>query len=363
MRSFKSWFLHALEGRETESDLPERLLAREAFLRIMAAHVRILPSGHEFFVEGQDNLLEAGLRSGVSLPYGCNDASCGACKVKLASGKVRQVRDAAYHLSDDEVRKGNILACCCAAVTDVVLEADEARSSDDITGQTIKSQIYKISRHEDAIVVQAKLGNGERLRFLAGQYARIQLADGSEADCAIASCPCDERSLEFHLSEQANTEFWRYASKHMAEGEELTIRGPKGNFVMDPASTRPLLFVAIDTGFGAVKSLVEHAMALDAAESIHLYRASSLSGTPYLDNLCRSWADALDGFAYTSLRLDAKDENLLAVVDKIAEEYPDLAQHDVYLCAHQDQLQRLGLELENRTGATDQRVNIEPIRT
>lgn len=363
VRSFKSWFLHALEGRETESDLPERLLAREAFLRIMAAHVRILPSGHEFFVEGQDNLLEAGLRSGVSLPYGCNDASCGACKVKLASGKVRQVRDAAYHLSDDEVRKGNILACCCAAVTDVVLEADEARSSDDITGQTIKSQIYKISRHEDAIVVQAKLGNGERLRFLAGQYARIQLADGSEADCAIASCPCDERSLEFHLSEQANTEFWRYASKHMAEGEELTIRGPKGNFVMDPASTRPLLFVAIDTGFGAVKSLVEHAMALDAAESIHLYRASSLSGTPYLDNLCRSWADALDGFAYTSLRLDAKDENLLAVVDKIAEEYPDLAQHDVYLCAHQDQLQRLGLELENRTGATDQRVNIEPIRT
>jgi len=39
------------------------LLAQESFLRIMTAHVQIKPSGREFFVDGNDSLLEAALRT------------------------------------------------------------------------------------------------------------------------------------------------------------------------------------------------------------------------------------------------------------------------------------------------------------
>ena len=69
-----------------------------------------------------------------------------------------------------------------------------------------------------------------------------------------------------------------------------------GDFVLNVESGHPLVFIAFDTGFAAIKSLVEHAMALDSAPSIHLYRVSTIAGEPCLDNLCRSWADALDGF-------------------------------------------------------------------
>lgn len=362
VHNFKSWFLHALEGRTSETDLPAHLLAREAFLRVMAAHVRVMPSGHEFFVEGQDNLLAAGLRSGISLPYGCNDASCGRCKIKLLSGKVRQVREPGYRLADDEVRDGWVLGCCCAAVTDVVIEAAEPASSDDIPAQTISVLIHKISYFGDTIVVQARFGDGARLHFLAGQYAQVQLVDGSSSDGAIASCPCDERSLEFHLTALSNPGFWRHASKQMKEGEALTVRGPKGDFVLNTSSTRPLVFIAIDTGFAAIKSLIEHAMALDVAESMHLYRCTSSPEGLYQDNLCRAWSDALDEFSYTALELEPGDAGLDAFLDRIVEDYPSLAQYDIYLCAHQDQLQRLGMGLETRAGAFDQRVNIEPIR-
>lgn len=362
VHNFKSWFLHALEGRTSDTDLPARLLAREAFLRVMAAHVRVMPSGHEYFVEGQDNLLAAGLRSGISLPYGCNNASCGRCKVRLLTGKVRQLREPGYRLGDDEVREGQILSCCCAAVTDIVVEAAEAGGSEDIPAQKITTRIQKITRYGDTLVLQARFGDGERLHFLAGQYAQVQLADGSSTDSAIASCPCDERSLEFHLTALSNPGFWRYATEQMAVGEDLMVHGPKGDFVLNAGSARPLVFMAIDSGFGAIKSLIEHAMALDAVESMHLYRAASSTDGIYQDNLCRAWADALDEFSYTALQIAAGDEGLHALVDTIAADYPSLAEYDVYLCAPQGQLQRLGIELENRTGAVDQRVNIEPIR-
>ena len=44
----------------------------------------------------------------------------------------------------------------------------------------------------------------------------------------------------------------------------VRVEGPRGEFVLDEASTRPLVFVAFDTGFAPIKSLIEHAMALDS---------------------------------------------------------------------------------------------------
>ncbi len=362
VRAFRSWFLHALEGRESGAALPARLLAREAFMRVMAAHVRLTPSGHEFFVEGSDNLLEAGLRSGLSLPYGCNDTSCGECSFKLVSGQIRSVREPKYRLSDDEVADGQILGCCCAAVTDVVLDVAEARSSEDIDKQIITAQVSQIETFPDALVVQAHLADGRRLRFLAGQYVQLQLEDGSSADCAVASCPCDERSLEFHLSTHSNPGFWRHASEQLHSGEMLTARGPRGDFVLNTESGRPLVFVAFDAGFGAIKSLIEHAMALDAAESIHLYRPATAAGKPYLDNLCRAWADALDEFSYCAVTVGKDADAVDEVIGAIVKDLGSLSGYDVYVCAPQAQLDRLGMALEKKAGALDRQVVIEPVR-
>jgi len=81
----RDWFTLALASTDTTADDSD-ILAREAFLRVMAAQVRILPSGHEFFIEGSDSILEAGLRGGLALDYGCSNGNCGKCKAKVVSG-------------------------------------------------------------------------------------------------------------------------------------------------------------------------------------------------------------------------------------------------------------------------------------
>jgi CDP-4-dehydro-6-deoxyglucose reductase len=104
--------------------------------------------------------------------------------------------------------------------------------------------------------------------------------------------------------------------------------------VLDENSNRPLIFVAGATGFAPVKSLVEHALALDVAETLHLYRISSGNDGHYLDNLCRSWSDALDNFHYIPLTTDAalpEDAAMQGALQRLLESHSRLGDHDVYV--------------------------------
>ena len=90
-------------------------------------------------------------------------------------------------------------------------------------------------------------------------------------------------------------------------------------------------FIAGESGFAPIKSLIEHAMALDVAESLHLVWVAADSNGHYLDNLCRSWSDALDDFRYTSLTAKgalAEDE---AVLRQVLQDHPRLVECDVYI--------------------------------
>jgi CDP-4-dehydro-6-deoxyglucose reductase len=103
--------------------------------------------------------------------------------------------------------------------------------------------------------------------------------------------------------------------------------------VLDEASTRPLVFVAFDTGFAPVKSLIEHAMALDASETLQLVWVAGERGH-YLDNLCRAWSDALDNFRYDPIAAapDAAEEILAsAVLERVTHAHPRLEEVDVYV--------------------------------
>ena len=104
--------------------------------------------------------------------------------------------------------------------------------------------------------------------------------------------------------------------------------------MLDEDSLRPLIFVAGETGFAPIKSLVEHAMALDTSEMLHLYWLASGEDGHYLDNLCRSWNDALDNFRYIPLTEDASlpDETAAShALQPLLDAHPALADYDVYV--------------------------------
>jgi len=72
-----------------------------------------------FMVEkAKENILEAGLKSGIELPYSCKGGVCSTCRCRLVQGEVDM--DVNFALEDYEVARGFILACQSYPVTDKV---------------------------------------------------------------------------------------------------------------------------------------------------------------------------------------------------------------------------------------------------
>jgi ring-1,2-phenylacetyl-CoA epoxidase subunit PaaE len=74
--------------------------------------------------KGEDNILDAGLRNGIELPYSCKGGVCSTCRCRLLEGEVDM--DVNFALEDYEVARGFILACQSYPATDkVVVDFDQ----------------------------------------------------------------------------------------------------------------------------------------------------------------------------------------------------------------------------------------------
>ncbi len=68
--------------------------------------------------KGRENIIDAGLRNGIELPFSCKGGVCSTCRCKLVAGEVDM--DVNFALEDYEVARGFILACQSYPVTDKV---------------------------------------------------------------------------------------------------------------------------------------------------------------------------------------------------------------------------------------------------
>jgi len=325
-------------ARRSAADNQARLFAKDTFLRIMAATVKIIPSGHDFFVEGTESILDASVRAGLKLAYGCSSGNCGACRARVVSGEVHKIRKHDYVLSGHEKQLGYILTCSNTAVTDLVLEATEALSADDLPDQEIRAGVRKLERlGEDMIQLQLQTPRTQTLRFMAGQRAHLTLEDSTGAELPIASCPCNGRNLHFLVRLISNNRFSQTVFRDLRQGQSVTVTGPTGRFVLEEESPEPAVFIAFGDGIAPIKSLLEHAVSIDVIESFHLYWAVSEPESRYQAQWCRAMRGSLDNFAYTPL-VDARAADVLTVV---AADRPELDTSRYYVAGPTTQIRSL----------------------
>jgi CDP-4-dehydro-6-deoxyglucose reductase len=328
MGPFKQWLRHELEKESGRAHL-QSLVVKESFLRLMTAHVRLLPNRREFFVEGSDSILDAALHAGISLRYGCSNGNCGLCKAKVISGKTLPMRHSDYHFSETEKAQGYVLLCSCTAVSDLEIETNEISGTADIPQQEIAARVKKVERlGDDMVLLHLQTPRTKRLQFLAGQSARIETGNGAEAVYPVASCPCDDRNLQFHIRRTPGDRLSDYVFHKIKNTDIVNVTGPQGEFTLHEDSPRSLIFLAYGSGFAPIKSLIEHAMARDLTETMHLYWLAEKNGH-YLNNLCRAWTDALDNFLYTPV--ETGPTNFSAALGRVSMDHPDLASFDIYI--------------------------------
>ena len=337
---FKQWLRQELEAMPKEAERAQALLAQENVMRIMSAQVTVLPAGHDFVVEGTDTLLEAALRAGIPLNYGCSNGNCGECKARLVSGQIKRVHPHDFVLKETEKADGAFLLCSYTAVNDVVVEAG-ITGADDIPAQDIPTRVKSVEVVNERIAaLHLTAPRSQRLHFLAGQRLTLTVGDPGgniSGEYYVASCPCEDRHIELHIRRD-NRPFARHVFEDLAKEDVVRVDGPQGRFVMKLDSRREVIFIAWEDGFAPIKSLVQHAMSLEIAEAMHLYWAAGPGVGHYQDNHCRAWADALDEFSYQPLDTTAGPA---AVAESILARHPDLRRADIYAAGPHALLQAL----------------------
>jgi CDP-4-dehydro-6-deoxyglucose reductase len=279
-------------------------------LKVMSAQVTLRPSGHQFVVEGHDTLLQAGMRAGLRLNYGCGNGSCGMCKVRVTAGQVVRTMHSDYPLSEAEKAQGYVLACAhTAGSAELTLETLEAQGPEDIPQQSIVTRVHALRPlAPDTLLLHLQTPRSHRLRFLAGQAVTLGMAGADDAHALhpIASCPCDDRNLQFFIPRDPDDPVATRLFDGMVKADDaVTVWGPSGRFVLGDGP-QPLVFAACDTGFAPVKSLIEHALSVETAPTISLYWLATRPDGHFLANQCRAWSEALDAFEYSlSTQADA----------------------------------------------------------
>lgn len=270
-------------------------------------HVRLLPGTHEFMIIENETILDTALKYGMNIQYGCSDGSCGKCKAQIIYGLTRQTRYHECQLTPAEKQDGYIYTCAYTAISDVELKTPIAKSGKDLQPQRIEARIKYISHNTKTTVLTLKTSAHQRLRFLAGQRTRVTFENNTSYDLAIANCPCEDKMIQLHLpwDDSGNGS---HLFNDLKPNDSAILEGPFGDFTLDVDAGKPIIFIAYDTGFSALKSLIEQAISLETLETLHFFWIAHNNKALYFNNLCRAWMDAFDNFHYQPIIIDNQKE-------------------------------------------------------
>ncbi len=301
----------------------------------MSRQITLQPSGHVFRAQDSETILEAALREGYRLPYGCRNGACGSCKGKIIAGIVDHGHAQETALPVTERAQGHALFCQARPRSDLVIECREIGAAKDIPVKTLPCRVQSLERVAPEVMrIRLRLPSAERLQFLAGQYVDILLRDGTRRSLSIANAPHDDGFLELHLRNYGGP-FSEHVFTRMKEKDILRLEGPLGTFYLRENSDRPLIFIAGGTGFAPIKAIIEYAIHQQIRRPMTLYRGVRRAADLYLNDLPESWQRE-HGIRYIPVLSDPAEDHWSGrhglVHQAVIADFPDLSGHEVYAC-------------------------------
>ncbi len=285
-----------------------------------------------------ETLLEAGLRHGLALPFECRSGACGKCRCTVLNGNVDHGACQPAALSETQRAQGQALMCCATALSDLEIEvAVEDHSRRQLAAREHTARVDRIEPlSPDVMRLILVQPDGEAIHFNAGQYINILLADGQRRAFSFANPPQVKGHIELHVRRIPGGRFTGQVFTQMKRGDMLRFEGPLGDFTLRESSN-PILFVAGATGFAPVKSIVEDAFARGLTRPMCLYWGVRQRADLYAFELVEGWQRHHANFRFVPVlsQPDAADAwrgRTGLVHEAMLQDYPDLRQHEVYVC-------------------------------
>ncbi len=180
--------------------------------------------------------------------------------------------------------------------------AQEPSSIDGVHKQTLL--VERVEQETDqAVVITFAPTNGKVLPFKPGQYVTVsKLINGESVTRCYSICTSpSSNELSVGVKKVQRGQLSNYLNESLKAGDELTVTGPFGDFIFDPAvdqSSKPLVLIAGGSGITPVLSIAKTALESSPERRVNLiYANRSIQDAMFLttlNDLKSRYADRFD---------------------------------------------------------------------
>lgn len=297
------------------------------------------PSGKTIKVKEGQSLLDAVIRNGVQIPYGCRHGSCSACKAQVLEGDYQHMnRVTEYSLMGFEREEGYILMCSTLAESDLVVEIEEDESDlsffpvQDFQAEVIEN----IACTHDIHKLVFQLQEPAHIPFAAGQFFEFDIPGIEDTRAYSMASPTSESGLiEFHVKRIKDGKGSNFMCD-LQPGTTATGSGPFGKMQIKDR-TKDMVFVAGGSGMAPIKALIEELFASDYQGQAWFFYGARAKRDLYLIEEWSKWEKKYPNFHFIPALSDPEpadswDGEQGFIADVVKRTMPDMKGMDAFLC-------------------------------
>lgn len=230
----------------------------------MKVQVNARNRAYSFESSEKEQILFAGLRSGVDLSYECSTGTCGTCKAKLIEGKIYDPWPEAPGRKYLKPEQGEFLMCQCIARTDITVELGNFIYTLD-PGACLPKSYFGVIRQVRPLthdVMFLEIEPDKPQDFDAGQFVALGVPGISGyRGYSMVNFERQANKLEFVIKKKPGGGFseWLFNSKSIA-GTAVNLVGPLGHATFYPSVAKNILFIAGGSGIAGMMSILSRGL-------------------------------------------------------------------------------------------------------
>ena len=261
-------------------------------------------------LKAEENVLDALLRTGYDIPYGCRAGVCHSCIMHAKSDDIPG--SAQLGLKETQKKLGYFLACCC--VPEKNMDVAIAVSNN----EKFKAKVLAKDYLSNTII---RLRIQKVFNYRAGQYCTLWKNHLLARCYSIASLPEDENFIEFHIKKVPGGKFSTWLDKELQIGDFIFLQAPIGDcFYTNSDDNKDLFLAGMGTGLAPL-----YGISRDALSNNHSGKVILIVSTK----------DAVNHYLVKELQQLQAQHNQLQVyfvsqIDSGSEKNIDIIQADVY---------------------------------
>jgi Na+-transporting NADH:ubiquinone oxidoreductase subunit NqrF len=303
--------------------------------------ITLEPSGKTIIVKEGQTILDAAIRNGIQVAYGCRHGSCAACKCQVLDGEFEIMdRVSEYSLMSFEREEGFTLMCSTLVESDLVIEVDEEESDlpffavHDFEAEVVENQACTHDIH----MIKLKLQDPGSIEYGSGQFFEFDipgLDDDTRAYSLANKYSDGDNILEFHIKRVPEGKGSNYMCD-LQVGDIVTGSGPYGNMQLRNRD-KDLIFIAGGSGMAPIKSLLEEVFSESFDKEAWFFYGARAKKDLYLVEEWKELAEKHPNFHFIPAlsQPDASDNwdgETGFIADVISRTLEDVSNMDAYLC-------------------------------